>query len=249
MKLKSLVIPLFIVLISFILISHYKFISKTPDEEIMLSDGLDLNDPVELALVDEIKRLSMRHFLMPFDEFRTFYETYYYVGPDIMDLNPFDMSFTDVDNNKMKGHNFVGMSVKASKKWLESIGIDIDYLENMNEAFGVPVYNIYIAEPIKGYTDEEVMVIVLHEIDISNDFDDLKWTQYRVSKCKMKYIDNKLKIFTRTVSYGYSHYSDDKLNQTSLEEGIVELEDRLFVDGNPNYVKTIDIRAFMDKYY
>jgi len=252
MKLKVLLIFVLSILIVIPVYLNMSFDSEDilAYEEVMLSKGTDYNSAFEIVLVDETKRLLLNKFLIPFSEYKDVYDAYYYIKPISDDIFAYDMSFSYVDGELLKGKYFNDLSVKESRKWLKKIGVDLDFMDELVNNFGYSKYNIYISEVIPGYTEDESTIIVKHELDRLDYFEEgSNYTVYMMTRYKLRNIDGKLKIFTRTKSYGFGYHEDDSLNRGTFEEQMFDLESRYFIDGESNYMMKIDMNHFMGKYY
>jgi len=215
-------------------------------DAITSSDGLNGITQDEIALIDTIKIHQLFNFQIPFDEYKEVYETYYLTPSNIYKMKAYDMSLSGVDDELLLSEHYIGLSIKESREKLKSINVDLDFLDTFNKNRGNPDYKLYMSEIIEGYSEEESMIYVMHEVNIIDEDYDETYTDYFLSQYKFKEVDGKLKIFSKRRIFGFRYFDDETDNHKDLETQLSEFLSRNFIDGEPNYIKEIDLNDLLD---
>lgn len=215
-------------------------------QEIADSDGLNGLSQDEIALIDTIKYHQLFNFQIPFDEYKDIYETYYLNPSNIYKMKAYDMTLRDVKDELLLAEHYIGLSIKESREKLESINVDLDFLDTFNSNRGNPDYKLYVSEIIEGYTNEESMIYIMHEVDIINEEYNETFTDYFLSQYKFKEVNGNLKIFTKKRIFGFRYYDDEEENHKNFEVQLSEFLSHHFIDGEPNYIIEIELNDLLD---
>ncbi|MCH4886246.1 hypothetical protein EZV73_01635 [Acidaminobacter sp. JC074] len=202
-------------------------------EEIFLTEH-------EIVEKFELERYKLFSFKSPYDNYKALIDEYC-LSLDSNEMKAYDVFFEGMDEEDLKGKFFVGLTVDESRERLIEIGADLKWLDTFITNYGNPKHNLYISEIIPGYYENESTVIVVQEVDIEAEslYDPSTW--YRVRGYKFKKVEEKNMLVQISDSYGFTYLKEESNNDKSLEEMMAELEERIFVDGNANYVKTINL--------
>ena len=217
-------------------------------DRIANSDGLNGVTEVEIALIDTVKTHQLFNFDIPFDDYKSVFDAYYMTPSNLKQLKAYELSFKDVDEQLLLSEHFIDLSINESRKKLTSIGVDLDYIDKLNNSNGYPNYKIYVSEVIDGYTEEESMLYILHvidrvDIDYPESFSDnfYEFTDYQLMRYKFEKVDGSQKIFTKTRIYGFRYFKVEEVNSENLETQLSEFENRYFLNGDPNYIMELDL--------
>ena len=237
---------LLLIILTVFLISFIGCVSKDEFDltKIAKTNGLNGITQDEIAIIETVKYHQLNSFQISLDDYKKVYETYYMVPTNLDRIKAYDMGFPNVDESLLFSSNFIGLSIKESRKYLEDINADLTFVDQINDIRGKPNYNLYVSEIINGYSEDESMILIVHEVDIIDEHG--KATDYLISKYKFRNMDGYQKIFTKSIGFGFRYQEDDTQNRGSLELQLSEFLNRSFKDGEPNYIMELDLNKLLN---
>jgi len=254
---KKILSIIVILMISGIVLSVMIFNAKQPPTakekkiiEIYQGDTFVDYSQQEIVILYELKKHLYKLFEISYDDYRSVYNEYYYVGPD-MDQRIFQgyvsvigSANDEIIHEKLKLYNFIGLSIEESRMYLLSLGYDFKILDETTEWMNQSSFKISISDPIQGYYEDESFIYVKKDIQYYME-ESMDWHQIIVTKYYFKEIDGKYKILDDS-----DRFFDVDPNWTDEEKNIKleEFNNRFNAVGDVNFSFEFDLNEFCDEF-
>lgn len=254
---KKIVLLIVILIISGIVLSVIILDSKSPHTaleekiiEIYNGDMISDYSQQEIVILYELKEYLYKLFEIPYDDYRSVYNEYYYVGPE-MDQRIFQGSVSirgttndEIAPEKLKLYNFIGLSVQESRAYLLSLGYDFKILDEVTEEMNRSNITISISDPIQGYYEDESFIYVKTYIENYMD-ESNKWEYIIVTKYYFKEIQGKYKILDDRDGF---FDIDSNWSKEEKKIKIEEFHNRFEAVGEVNFSFEFDLKDFCDRF-
>jgi len=254
---EKILLIIVIIIISGIVLSVMIFNAKQPptvkeNKIVEIYQGNSFGDysRQDIVILYELKEHLYKLFEISYDDYRSVYNEYYYVGPD-MDQRIFQGHVSvigsandEIIREKLKLYNFIGLSVEESRMYLLTLEYDFKRLDEIIEWMNQSSFIISISDPIQGYYEDESFIYVKKDIQYYIE-ESMDWHQIIVTKYYFKEIDGKYKILDDSDRFfDIDPNWTDEEKKTKLEE----FHNRFDAVGEVNFSFEFDLNEFCDKF-